>query len=407
MKIDRINLRVIPDSKGKDTLEAEMESGGVKVTASVPAGESTGKNEAKPVDPKKALVKVKWVFLQIKDHQFNSLEQFDGLLNTLDGTDNKSSLGANLILSLSLSFTKLLAKKNGMEIWELISKISGSKPALPLCFFNVIEGGVHGGGLPFQEYWFIPKTNSPRESLSKATVFIKALGEKIQEKYGQIKMGSEGGYTVPSQDPAEGLKIMQEVYSRSLLEYSRSDLIASATNSFIQFGLDVVASTFYQDSRYVVGGKTMDRDQLLSYYKQIITAYPLLAIEDPFAEEDWGGFTKITQALGRKVWIVGDDLTTTNPKMIKLADEKKAVNAVIVKPTQIGTITETIQAANLAKSFGWKIIVANRGEETMDSFIADLAVGLGADAIKSGCPLQKERLVKYERLVEIEKIWHT
>ncbi|MBU1031887.1 phosphopyruvate hydratase, partial [Patescibacteria group bacterium] len=142
----------------------------------------------------------------------------------------------------------------------------------------------------------------------------------------------------------------------------------------------------------------------LSFYELITNNYELLAIEDPYPEEDWDGFCKITAALGEKIWIIGDDLTITNPKIIKTAGEKKAVNAIIIKPTQIGTVTETIQAANLAKSYGWKIIVANRGEETMDDFIADLAVGLGADAIKSGCPLQKERLIKYQRLVEIEKI---
>ena len=151
-----------------------------------------------------------------------------------------------------------------------------------------------------------------------------------------------------------------------------------------------------------MGEKIMSNNDLLSYYQLLTTNYQLFAIEDPFAEEDWDGFAKITKSLGSATWIVGDDLTTTNPKTIKMAAEKEAVNAVIIKTTQIGTVSETIQAANLAKSFGWKIIVANRGEETMDDFIADLAVGLGAAGLKSGCPLQKERLVKYERLLEIE-----
>ena len=155
----------------------------------------------------------------------------------------------------------------------------------------------------------------------------------------------------------------------------------------------------------------MSSDELLDLYKQIATdpstslrtGYPLFALEDPFAEDDWEGFAKITELFGDKVWIIGDDLTTTNVGRIKMAKGKKAINAVIIKPTQIGTVTETLQAANLAKSYGWKIVVSNRGEETMDDFIADLAVGLGADAIKSGCPLQEERLVKYKRLAEIEQ----
>ncbi len=361
MKIDDIKLKIILDSKGKDTLEAEMQSGGISVTASVPAGESTGKNEAKTIPPKQALEKVDWINSQIKNQNFVALDQFDGFLNTLQG--------ANLTVALSIAFTKLLAKQNNMQTWQLISKISGNQPSLPLCFYNVIEGGVHGGELPFQEYWYIPKTNSPKKSLEEVTTFLKALGEKLHGE-----MGSEGGYTMTSKDPEAGLKIMKEISPDG------------------QFGLDCAATK-------------LDKKIDLAFYQLLTTNYQLLAIEDPYSEDDWDGFCQITAALGSKIWIIADDLTTTNPKIIKMAGEKKAANAIIIKTTQIGTVTETIQAANLAKSYGWKIIVANRGEETMDNFIADLAVGLGVDAIKSGCPLQKERLVKYERLVEIEKTW--
>lgn len=381
MKIDGIKLKIIPDSKGKNTLEAQMRSDGIGVTASVPAGESTGKNEAKVIEPKKALEKIEWVETQIKDHNFSELNQFDGLLNTLDGTSDKSNLGANLILSLSLCFIKLLAKKSGMETWQLISRISGSRPSLPLCFFNVIEGGVHTEhSLPFQEYWFIPKTNSPKEALNKCLILLSALEKKLKRDFGKVQMGTEGGYTVPSKNAEDGLRILKAVIEE--LEENAN------------LGLDVAASTFSQNSSYD-----------LSYYFSLTEKYPLLAIEDPYPEEDWENFSAITKELGNKIWIVGDDLTTTNPGMIKKAQRSSAVNAVIIKPTQIGTISETMQAANLAKSYGWKIIVSNRGEETMDTFIADLAVGLGADAIKSGCPLQRERLVKYQRLKEIERTW--
>lgn len=373
MKISGIQVKIIQDSKGNDTLEALMQSGEDLAAASVPAGESTGKNEAKPVKPKIALGKVNWVFTQLKDHEFATLEQFDEFLNALDNTQDKSNLGANLILSLSIAFTKLLAKKNNLQIWQLLSKISGKKPSLPLCFYNVIEGGVHGNGLPFQEQWYIPKTNSPKKSLDEANSFLKVLGEKIREKYGEVRMGSEGGYTISSNDPGDGLKIMREVCPDG------------------QFGLDCA-------------GSTLKEKISLSFFELLISNYNLIAIEDPYPEEDWEGFSRITASLGGKIWIIGDDLTTTNPRLIKMAAEKKAINAVIIKTTQIGTVSETIQAVNLAKSYGWKIIVANRGEETLDTFIADLAVGIGADGIKSGCPLQKERLVKYERLIEIEKI---
>lgn len=375
MKIDSISLKIIPDSKGKDTLEAQMQCGEISVTASVPAGESTGKNEAKTIDPKKAIDKIDWVFSQLKETEFATLEQFDGLLQTLDGTSDKSNLGANLIIALSIAFTKLLAKAGGMETWQLVSKISGNPAtAGPLCFFNLIEGGVHAEGtLPFQEHWYIPKTNSPEKSLNEVINIIKILGEKLNGK-----MGSEGGYTMPSENPEDGLKLLKEIMEEQKM------------NAYL--GLDCAATQLPEKIS-------------LSFYQQLTDNYPLLAIEDPYAEDDWESFEKITTELGEKVWVIGDDLTTTNLGSIKMADQKKAVNAVIIKTTQIGTVTETIQAANLAKTFGWKIIVSNRGEETMDDFIADLAVGLGADAIKSGCPLQAERLVKYKRLIEIEKTW--
>lgn len=379
MKIDDIGLRIIPDSKGKDTLEARVLADGMKVCASVPTGESTGKNEAKPLEPKNALEKLNWIRSQLRGQDFAELHQFDGMLNTMDGTSDKSRLGANLILSLSLAFTKVLARKNGMEVWELLSRISGQRPKMPFCFFNVIEGGVHTqNSLPFQEYWFIPRSSSPRESLDTAFIFLDALGKEIKTRYGDVPMGAEGGYTVPSNDAEEGLRIIKKV---------SEDLNLNA-----DAGLDVAASAM---------NSTVVYD--LAFFKNLLEKYPIIAIEDPCKEDDFEGFARFTAELGDKIWIIGDDLTTTNPALIRKAEELKAVNAVIIKPTQIGTVTETLQAASLAKKYGWKIIVANRGQETEDDFIADLSVGIGADAIKSGCPLQKERLVKYQRLTQIEE----
>lgn len=402
MKITNIKLNIIPDSRGKDTMEAEMESDGISATASVPSGKSTGKGEAVSLPPQQVVEKKDWVVSQIKDHDFATLDQFDNLLMSLDGTEDKSRLGANLILALSIAFTKLLAKKGNLEIYQLIAKLSNSAPAEPLCFFNLINGGTHAkNSLPFQEYIFIPQTHSPKESLEQVMIVIKNLGDKIQEKYGQLKMGDEGGYTVPSSHPMEGLELLTQTISVS----TRPDLFEKG-QAFL--GLDVAASTFYGNEKYNLGDKIMSANELLSYYQLLTTHYPLLSIEDPFAEEDWEGFVNITKELGEKIWVIGDDLTTTNVKQIKTAYEKNAIGGVIIKPNQIGSVSEAIQAANLAKSYGYKIIVSHRSGETMDTFIADLAVGLGADALKSGCPLQKERLVKYERLVEIEEqICHT
>lgn len=395
MKITNILLKTIPDSRGNLTLEAEMETDGVKVLASAPSGKSRGKNEAKNIPPEKALGKIDWIKSQIKGHEFATLEQFDSFLLTLDGTEEKAILGANLILVLSIAFLKLLAKKGNLESYEIISKISGNQPKMPLCFFNLINGGAHAeNSLPFQEYLSIPKTNSPQESLEQVMVEIKNLGERIQEKYGKLKQGDEGGYIVPSSDPAEGLKLLLTAITAS----ARPGLAARS-----DIGLDVAASSFYQNGSYNIGDKVMNVADLLSLYKLLTKDYQLFSIEDPFQEEDFESFSQITLELGEETWIIGDDLTTTNIKRIKEAHEKNAINAVIIKLNQIGSVSEAIQAANLAKSYGWKIIVSHRSGETMDTFIADLAVGLGADGFKAGCPLQKERLVKYERLVEIER----
>ncbi|KKS71304.1 MAG: Enolase [Candidatus Daviesbacteria bacterium GW2011_GWA2_42_7] len=365
MTITNIQLNIIPDSRGEDTLEAEIISGEYRVTASVPSGKSKGKNEAFVLEPKKALEKFTEIKSQLLEKDFSSLEEFDNFLISLDGTPKKENLGGNLILVLSLGFTKLLAKADGLELYEEIAKISGVKAEkLPLCLFNLIEGGVHihpapnGAGLPFQEYLYIPQINSPKESLAEVMLVIRSLGEEIHQKYEHLRQGDEGGYTIPSNDPLVGLEFLQ---GQALLRLARPGLAEN-----YRLGLDVAASTFFHDGLYLVGDKTM----------------------------------------GEKVWIVGDDITTTNPESIKIAHEKNAINAVIIKPNQIGSVTETIRAANLAKSFGWKIIVSHRSGETKDTFIADLAVGLGADGLKSGCPLQEARLVKYQRLVEIEEKWH-
>lgn len=393
MKIDQVTLQIIQDSRGKDTLQAELISGNFSAISSVPSGKSTGMNEVFVLDPQEALEKFEVIKPQILAKEFNILEEFDNLLINLDGTINKSNLGGNLILALSIVFTKLLAKSQNLEVYELISHLGGVTKIekLPLCFFNVINGGLHAkNSLPFQEYMFVPQFDKPSENLSSVMLLLKVLGDKIQEKYEHLVMGDEGGYEVPEKDHEIGLKILKEVMVES-----------GQTNGKIS--LDIAASSFYKKGKYTVGDKDYSADELLNLYEHLANRYQLLSIEDPFDEKDDEGFRKIMKSLRDKTWIVGDDLTTTNPERIKIMADKKAANAVIIKPNQIGTITETIKAAKIAKSFGWKIIVSHRSGETMDSFIADLAVGLSAEGLKSGCPLQKERLIKYQRLIEIEK----
>lgn len=394
MKIDRIKINIIPDSRNKDTIEVTLRSGDLETSASVPSGKSTGATEAAVLPPQKILEKVDWLNSQVKNKEFATLDDFDGFFINLDATENKQNLGGNLILGLSLVFTRLLAKSANMPLFEMISKISGNEKKLPLCFFNLIEGGVHAeNSLPFQEYLLIPQTPSPKLSLETVNITIEKLKEEIEKQYGKAEQGDEGGFAIPSKDPEVGLQVLQQLIDQNNL------------NSKI--GLDVAASAFYQDGNYQVGEKKLTTSELLSYYQQLNSSYQIQSIEDPFNEEDWQGFADVTRQIGEKVWIIGDDLLTTNVSRIKKAHELRAVNAVLIKPNQIGSVSETIQAVNLAKSYGWKTIVSHRSGETMDDFIADLVVGVGADGLKSGCPLQDVRLVKYQRLEEIEKIWHT
>lgn len=392
MRIDDISLKIIPDSRGQDTLQVEFDEENIEVIDSVPSGKSTGENEVAVLSPRQELEILNQIEPLIKKKDFQSLEEFDQFLIDLDNTSDKHKLGGNLMLALSIGFTKLLAKTEGLEIYQFISKIHGTKnKKLPLCFFNVINGGLHAkDALPFQEYMFVPQNSLPSENLNSVMLLLKTLGDKIQEKYEHLRMGDEGGYEVPEKDPEIGLQILAESMQES-----------GQTNG--KLSLDVAASSFYKDGLYLVGEKVFTKDQLLDLYQALVAKYQMLSIEDPFDEEDDLDFQKITEKIGNKIWIVGDDLTTTNPERIKMMEQKKACNAVIIKPNQIGTVSETLKAVKLAQSYGWKIIVSHRSGETMDTFIADLAIGVGADGLKSGCPLQKERLVKYQRLIEIEK----
>lgn len=386
MKITKIEAKTISDSRGDPTLEVELVLDGIVVTSSIPSGKSKGKGEVFVLDPNQAILKLNDIKDQLLANQFESLEQFDQFLIDLDGTEDKHNLGGNLILALSISFTKAWAKLQNLQIFQLISQITNQKRAgIPLCFFNLIEGGVHTkAGLPFQEYLFVPKTNSAEKSLSMAQEMVKALA--ITQK----DTGDEGGFSINSSDPREGIIILNKAQEKLGFD-----------DSFIS--LDVAASTFYQDGGYSFSGSMHNRSEMINLYSNFVSSFPILSIEDPFAQEDFEGFGEITKLLGGKVWIVGDDLTTTNSISIKKAHEGKLINAVIIKPNQIGTVTETLKSFLLAKEYGMKVIVSHRSGETMDSFIADLAAGINADAIKSGAPTQKERLVKYQRLIEIEK----
>jgi len=358
-KIRKIKARQITDSRGKPTVEVELIADSGKFLASVPSGTSKGKFEAKAKDAKTAAENINEIIgPRVIGKSAIFQRQIDDFLIKLDGTKNKSRLGANATLAVSLAVCRAGARAKKIPLWKWISKIAGTRFRLPITSILLVEGGLHGkGGSDIQEFMVV-------SSLSR----VKKIYQKLK-RY-KFKTGLEGGFIVPLKNTEEILNLILEV----------------AGKEKVKIILDVAASHNFPR-------------KTAAYYLDLIKRYPILGIEDPFPENDWRNW----QRLSSKLLIIGDDLTVTNVEKIKEAHEKKACNAVIIKPNQIGTVSETIAAAKLAKSFGWKIMVSHRSGETMDDFIADLAVGLGADFIKAGAPSKPERMAKYNRLLKIQK----
>jgi enolase len=389
MRISEIKIRIIQDSRGQDTLEAEMASGEFNSIASVPAGKSKGKHETVSVEPTICLQKFAEIKNQILTSDFPGVYEFDNFLIKLDGTPDKSNLGGNLILVLSICFTKLFAKSNNLQTYQLISKILKKNPQkFPYLYLNLIGGGLHAqNSVPFQEQLLVTKFEKPSRGLEYAKSVVEKLRMDIGKNYGEIRAGDEGTFSIQSDDPMLGLTVL----SRNL------------DSSDVSMALDVAASSFYKDGVYEIGENKFSTEQMLEVYSDILSKFPLISIEDPFFEADYLGFARMCQMFEKKIWIIGDDLTVTNKALIQKAIEGKQITGVIIKPNQIGSVSETLEAIKLAQSHNVKVIVSHRSGETNDDFIADLAFGAQADGLKSGAPTQPQRLAKYNRLIEIER----
>ncbi len=413
MKISDINLKIILDSRDKDTLEAELFSGDFSVKSSVPAGKSTGAHEAFVLEPKKALEKIEIIKSQILSREFNNQEEFDNFLIALDGTENKSNLGANLILALSLVFARLKAKEESLELYQYIKNIlitdyKSRNINLLRPIFNVINGGSHSTNkeskLDFQEFQIIPETNDFGMAFSLGKIFYRKLGDHLRKKFGEgnVILGDEAGYCAPFINNEEALEAIADVIEKY--------------NYPVRIGLDVAATQFYvpaealakegKNGHYEIGSKKYSSAELREYYVKLVDTYNILSIEDPFYEEDFGDFAELSAALNKKEdkkdnLVITDDLTTTNFKRLKKAIDEKSGNAILIKLNQIGTLTETLKVVKLAYENNWQAVVSHRSGETIDDFIADLAVGINAWGLKAGAPGKPERLAKYERLIKI------
>ncbi len=394
MRIDKCTAKEILDSRGVPTLEVRMSSGDFSVSASVPSGKSTGSKEAlekRDEDGRGVSIAIESVSKTIAEEIIGKdldPSEIDQILLELDGTENKSNLGANAMLGVSIAATKLAAEVDGVPVWKYIAENNGATPRLPKLFMNIINGGAHSEfRLPFQEYMIVPEDELVSSAYHKAVGIVEALGKKLESEYGDVPMGDEGGYS-PT------LKTIEEPFEV---------LTSLIPDKGVFLAIDAAASEFYKDGKYELLGESYSPKELLSVYKDLTTRFNLASIEDPFEESDVENFAGLLGELDENVLVVGDDLTVTNPSIVTDMAEKKAANAVIIKPNQIGTLTEVYEAVSVAHSNGWKTIASHRSGDTMDSFIADLAVGIGAYGIKAGSPSQKERKVKYDRLLEIEK----
>lgn len=372
--IKKIKAKVILDSRKRPTVEVEVTTEKGTFMASCPSGASTGKTEAVVLPARKAMANVNKVIAKklIGLDEVNQ-KKIDKMLIRLDGTKNKKKLGANAILPVSVAVCRAGAKAKKVPLYKYVN---GRLREMPKPCFNIINGGAHAKNkLDVQEFMIIPQYKLFKDNFRIGKLIYKKLGRILKKelKLKKIQIGDEGGYS-----PAKLSNIHQAL-----------DYILQASKGYkVKIGLDVAATQLKEQYD-------------LDFYEKLTKRYPIAFLEDPFEETDKKNFKKITKQLGKKIIIVGDDFLTTNAKRIKKS--RKACNGIIIKPNQIGTVTETIKAVDLARKYKWETVVSHRSGETMDSFIADLAVAINSDFIKSGAPGPKERLIKYERLLKIEK----
>ncbi len=408
-KILALKAKEIADSRNEPTLEVEVVTEHGSAFGSVPSGASTGSHEAHELRdgdlPKhkgkgvlKALANVNDTLATALVGKEFTQQTLDAYMCELDGTPNKSKLGANAILGVSIAFARAAAVEKGAPLYAYIGSLDNrSTFAVPQPLFNILNGGKHvTKGIDIQECMLAPVGfKSIKERVEAASTCVALLKATLETKGYGTAIGDEGGFApdLPSNDEALDLLV--------------SAITEAGYTNTVKIALDVAASSFYTNGQYVLkaGGtaRVLTKEDMLAWYQTIGNTYPVISIEDGFAEDDFDGFALLMKALGERVCIVGDDLTVTNTARIALAGQKKAANACIIKPNQVGTVTESIEAVRAARALGWKVFASHRSGETLDTFIADFATGLSCDYIKAGAPTKQERMVKYERLIAIEE----
>ncbi|MBS7644746.1 MAG: phosphopyruvate hydratase [Candidatus Bathyarchaeia archaeon] len=409
-KIRDIVAREVLDSRGNPTIEVDVYTiGGFMGRASVPSGASTGRYEALELrdgDEKrykgkgvlKAVENVKKIASELKGLDVRLQRMIDSVMIRLDGSENKSRLGANAILGVSIAVAKAAADASGIPLFRYIGGSRSNR--LPVPMMNLINGGKHAGNaLAIQEFLIMPVGfHSYSESLRAGVEVYKELRGILAGKYGEsaVNVGDEGGYAPPMKATDEALEALWKAVEKAGYD----------PKSQIWLGIDSAASSFYDASKgiYLIDGMELNGGELMDYYGELISKYHIRSVEDPFQEEDFQGFAEFTSKFGDRLQVIGDDLLVTQLKRIEKCLEMGAANALLLKVNQVGSLSEAIDAGVYALDNGWRVIVSHRSGETEDSFIADFAVGLGAHMIKTGAPARGERTAKYNRLIRIEEV---
>ena len=405
MKIKDIKAREILDSRGNPTVEVDVIlENGIIARAAVPSGASTGEREALEMrdgdnnrfNGKGVLNAVKNVNECIKPAligmEVENQKEIDYKMIELDGTKTKSRLGANAILGVSMACLKASAKLNNKELYEYV----GNNYSLPVPMMNILNGGAHADNkLDFQEFMIIPQRDTIHERVRVGAEVFHSLKKVLNDKGLATGVGDEGGFAPDLESNTEGFELIMEAINKAGYTPGKDVMIA----------IDVAASEFYSNGKYnLVGeGRSLTTNELIDFYEELINKYPIISIEDPVDENDWEGFTKITERLGNRIQLVGDDLFVTNKECLQKGIDLKAGNAILLKVNQIGTITETLETIALARKNGYKTIISHRSGETEDTTIADLAVGLNLGQIKTGSMSRTDRICKYNQLMRIEE----
>lgn len=406
MKISKIYAQEVLDSRANPTIKASVVlENGVIGSAIVPSGASTGKREALELrDGDKARFGGKGVLKAVANVNeqicealvgFNVFNQqnIDDAMLKLDGTPNYSNLGANAVLGVSIAVARAAANALNIPLYRYLG--GANARVLPVPMFNIINGGAHANNsVDFQEFMIMPfGFNKFSDALRASVEIYQTLKKLLNDAGHSTAVGDEGGFAPNLSDNEEPLKLIMKAIEQSGYKAGEQ----------IKIALDVAASELYENGKYCLQGREFSSDEMIEIYKNLCEKYPIFSIEDGLSEDDWDGWKRLTSALGDKIQLVGDDLFVTNEKILREGIEKNIANAILIKPNQIGSITQTMRTVRLASRNGYRCIMSHRSGESEDSFIADFAVALNTGEIKTGATARSERNAKYNRLLEIER----